>query len=202
MTESRLEFFDRIADKWDGWADLDRMRPALRAGLAELGIEPFASVLDLGCGTGNLTLALLEQLDDHGRITSVDLSANMIEQAKHKVSDHRVRWVIADAVSMPIDDSSIDHAICFSAWPHFPEPAKVLKEVRRVLKSGGTFAIWHAISKEAVNAIHRDASPAVETDLLAPAAEVAVLLRNEGFAILVQVDDPDRYLIHARLTGS
>lgn len=202
MTESRLEFFDRIADQWDGWADLERMRPELRKGLIALDVPPSASVVDLGCGTGNLTLALLEHLDSQGRIVAVDLSPNMIDVAKRKVSDDRVRWAVADAVSMPVGDASADHVICFSAWPHFPEPEPVVKEILRVLKPGGMFTIWHAISKEAVNAIHRDASPAVETDLLAPAVVVADTLEQAGFSVLDQVDDDDRYLIRARLTES
>jgi len=198
-TESRLGFFDRIADQWDGMADLDHMGPELRRGLHEIGVAPTDSVVDLGCGTGNLTIALTEHLGPTGRIAAVDFSERMLDQARGKTADHRVQWIHADAASLPLDDDWADHVICFSAWPHFPDPDPVIAHVRRVLRPGGILTIWHAISREAVNAIHREVSPAVREDLLAPASEVGELLREAGFQMAEAIDDEARYLIRATL---
>jgi len=199
MSESRLQFFDRIADQWDGWVELDRMGQALRDGLVELEISPTSDVVDLGCGTGNLTAALTHHMDASATITAVDFSERMLERARRKVVDDRVRWVCADAAVLPLDDESADHVICFSAWPHFTEPEQTLEQVRRVLKPGGTFTIWHNISRQMVNAIHAEASPAVATDLLPPISALAELLRARGFLPTRPVDDEQRYLIQATL---
>jgi ubiquinone/menaquinone biosynthesis C-methylase UbiE len=202
MIESRLQFFDRIADQWDGWVDLERMGQALREGLIELEVSPSANVVDLGCGTGNLTAALTQHLEPDATITAVDFSERMLEQARRKVSDGRARWVCADAAALPLADQSADHIICFSAWPHFPEPLQTLDQVRRVLKPGGTFTVWHAISRQMVNAIHAEASPAVADDLLPPISTLAELLRSSGFAPRQPVDDEQRYSIQATLPGA
>ena len=202
MTESRLQFFDRIADQWDGWVDLQRMGRALREGLVELEVSPSADVVDLGCGTGNLTAALAQHLEPDATITAVDFSERMLEEARRKVSDERVRWVCADAAALPLADQSADHIICFSAWPHFPESIQTLDQVRRVLKPGGTFTVWHAISRQMVNAIHAEASPAVAGDLLAPISALGELLRSRGFTPKRPVDDEQRYLIQATLPGA
>lgn len=199
MTESRREFFDRIADQWDGWVDLERMGQHLREGLVEFGVSPSASVVDLGCGTGNLVLALVGHLGGQGRVTAVDFSERMIEQARSKVSDDRIRWVCSDAASLPLEDHSVDVVLCFSAWPHFPEPDMVLIEVRRVLRPGGVLIIWHDISRHAVNAIHAEVSPAVSTDLLEPATQLGRRLQSSGFALERQVDDDRRYLTVAMM---
>lgn len=200
MIENRRAFFDRIADQWDSWADLAHMREALRSGLVELGVDPASTVVDLGCGTGNLAAALTEHLDEQGRVIAVDFSERMLEQARAKVRDPRVRWVLADAVSLPLEDASADHVICFSAWPHFPEPLRVAEQVRRVLVPGGKLAVWHAISRAEVNAIHKQVAPAVRSDLLLPADEVARMLRAEGFEPELQVDDSTRYVVQAKLS--
>jgi ubiquinone/menaquinone biosynthesis C-methylase UbiE len=199
MTEDRKGFFDRIADQWDGWADLERMAPALRAGLMELGVARSASVVDLGCGTGNLTAALMAHLEPEGRVFAVDFSQRMLDQARAKVTDGRVRWVHADALSLPLDEASADHVICFSAWPHFPQPLRVVEQVRRVLVPAGVFTVWHAISRSAVNAIHREVAPAVCSDVLIPASELTRLLETEGFAVDLSVDDDSRYVVRATL---
>ena len=200
MSETRRAFFNRIADQWDGWADLEHMRKALLSGFVELGIPASASVVDLGCGTGNLALALMEHLNEQGRVIAVDFSENMIEQARAKVLDPRVSWVQADASSLPLEPASVDHVVCFCAWPHFPEPLPVVEQIRRVLVPGGVLTIWHAISRAEVNAIHQEVSPAVHSDLLRQASEVASLLESAGFEVGLQVDDASRYVVQAMLS--
>ena len=145
------------------------MRPELRKGLIALDVPPSASVVDLGCGTGNLTLALLEHLDSQGRIVAVDLSPIMIDVAKRKVSDDRVRWAVADAVSMPRGRRQCGPCdLLFGLAPLPRTRARREGDPPRLEAAAACSPFGMQSPKEAVNAIHRDASPAVETDLLAP----------------------------------
>jgi ubiquinone/menaquinone biosynthesis C-methylase UbiE len=198
MTESRREFFDRIATQWDGFVDLAEMGEKLRSGLLEIHVAPSNTVVDLGCGTGNLSLALLERLGPEGRVVAVDFSPHMVREAQRKVKDDRVTWVVADAADLPLESSTADYVICFSAWPHFPDPERVLSEVLRVLRPGGELHIWHAAPRATINHIHAEAGGAVERDSLPSGHLLAALVTNSGLQPFEVIDDERRYLVRAR----
>jgi ubiquinone/menaquinone biosynthesis C-methylase UbiE len=201
-TNPRLEFFDSIAGQWDGWHDLEDLTRKLNAFLEKLGIDPSATVLDIGCGTGNLTVSLLNKtLGPSGRVVAVDISEKMLDLARRKVTDPRVAWHCGPADRLPLEDGTVDHVICFSAWPHFHDPAAATREFRRVLRTGGSLHILHLISRAEVNRIHAQAHPSVRHDILFPAGETARLLEMHGFTLANMTDDDNRYLITARKPG-
>lgn len=196
--DSRIVFFDSIAGAWDGWHDLPLLETRLQAEFDALGIQRDECVLDIGCGTGNLTKALLNRLDGAGRVIAADISSVMLEHAQNKINDPRASWLQAAAHRLPLVDSSCDRIICFSAWPHFEDLGAVLVEFARVLRAAGHVHILHFISREEVNQIHRQAHPSVHADLLAPVSEVAALFERNGFEILSVVDDASCYSLSAR----
>lgn len=193
----KAAFFDGIADKWDGWDDLDVLAKKLAAGLVEFGVRPNEHILDVGCGTGNLTLALLKSLSPPGRVSAVDISPMMIETAKSKVKDPRVEFLVADVSLLPFENASFNRVFCFSVWPHFDDGAAAAREVRRVLKPGGLLHVWHLIPRSKVNEIHASASEAIHLDILRPAGEVAELLATSGFEATAIEDDDMHYLVTA-----
>lgn len=193
----KVAFFDGIAERWDGWEDLELLATRLDAGLATLGVEPGESVVDVGCGTGNLTLALLRRLSPAGRVLAVDLAPAMIAVARRKVSDPRVTWHVGDALRLPLADGAADRVLCCSVWPHFDDPAATAAELRRALRPGGTLDVWHPLPRARVNAIHADAGEAVRRDVLPPAEETARLLAGLGFRVARTIDDATQYLVSA-----
>lgn len=193
----RAAFFDSIAEKWDGWEDLPALARKLAAGLDEIGAGAGETVLDVGCGTGNLTRALLDRLSPTGRVVAVDLAPRMIEAARRKIDDARVQWHVVDARRLPHPDHSFDRVICYSVWPHFDDPAAIAVEFRRVLRPGGSLHVWHLSSRARINEIHTGAGEAVCRDLLPPATEIVLLLSELGFAVTRAVDDSERYLVTA-----
>ncbi|MGO9316066.1 MAG: class I SAM-dependent methyltransferase [Syntrophobacteraceae bacterium] len=200
-SDPKRDFFDGIAAKWDGWAKLDVLSAALSRGLEQFNVGPDETVIDLGCGTGNLAQALLMRLSERGRVIAVDFSPRMLDEARCKVRDPRVEWIDAAAESLPVGDALADRIICFSAWPHFSSPQDVALEMRRALKPGGLFHVWHTASRETINAIHAGAGEAIHQDLLAPAAELARLLEECGFDVLTAEEDDEHYLVVARKPG-
>jgi len=194
---AKAAFFDEIAEKWDGWEDLPSLAAKLDAGLVELGLGPDESVIDVGCGTGNLTKAILARMSPAGRITAIDISPRMIEEARRKISDARVEWRVADIVRLPFPDAAYDRVFCFAVWPHIGDAAAAAKEIARVLKPGGHLHIWHLVSREKVVAVHASAGAPVHHDVLQPAAETAALLERHGYRVMTTIDDQDRYLITA-----
>ncbi len=197
MSDEKAGFFDGIADKWDGWDDLEALARRFAVGLEQLGVAPAETVLDVGCGTGNLTEALLARLGPSGRVVAVDISPRMIEVARSKVRDERVSWHVADARQLPLPAASCDRVVCYSVWPHFDDVAATGAELARVLRPSGALHVWHLIGRARVNQIHASAGPAVHKDILRPAGETARVLSSLGLHVTEAVEDEAHYLVTA-----
>ena len=193
----RADFFDGLAERWDGWEDLATLEQRLAAGLDEFGVRADETILDVGCGTGNLTRALLVKLSPAGRVFAVDISPKMIEIARRKVPDARVSWHSEDARRLTLGEGSCDRVICYSVWPHFEDHPSVAAELRRVLKPSGSLHVWHLIPRQRVNEIHAGAGEAVCRDTLPPAEETAEVLAAAGFRIALTSESAGGYLVTA-----
>jgi ubiquinone/menaquinone biosynthesis C-methylase UbiE len=202
-TDPRTAFFDAVADKWDGWQDLPKQEKALADALEAFGVRPDETIADIGCGTGTLTRVLLRRLGAAGRVVAVDFSQAMLDRARAKTADPRVAWLRAPADGLAaVADGACDRVICYSAWPHFADPAAVVREFRRILKPGGAAHILHLISRDQVNHIHRHASnPAIHRDTLPPANELAALFTSLGFTVTDVRDDDAGFLVTAAKNG-
>ena len=199
IDDAKVSYFDQIADKWDGWEDLPSLAAKLGAGLDKLGVGPDESVIDVGCGTGNLTRALLSRLSPAGRVVAVDISPRMVEEAGRKIRDPRVDWRVADVRRLPLPDAACNRAICLSVWPHIEDHGAAAEELGRVLKTGGCLHVWHLSSREKITQVHASAGEPIHNDFLPPAAETAALLERHGFLVTTVIDDADRYLVTAVL---
>jgi ubiquinone/menaquinone biosynthesis C-methylase UbiE len=195
--DPHVAFFDALAEVWDTRDDPAEVRRRLDEGLAAFGVTPDERVLDVGCGTGNMTGALLRRLSPAGRIIAVDISPRMIEAAKRKNPDGRVEWRCVPLETLELEDGVMDRAVCLAVWPHFEDPAAAAQRLHRALGPGGMLHVWHTIPRGKVNAIHA-ASEAVRGHVLAPASQTAGVLTRCGFAVATCIDDEREYLVTAR----
>ena len=102
----------------------------------------YASVLDLGTGTGRLLPDLASTTG--GPVIGVDASPSMLEQARARVDASGVEGVelrLGDLAHLPLTDGEVDAVVANMVLHHLPEPGRVFDEIRRVLKPGGTFLI-------------------------------------------------------------
>ena len=97
-----------------------------------------SNVLDLGCGTGEITARLAEWFPQ-ASFVGVDLEEPHLVRARARCSalGSRVRFEVADALALPYDDGTFDLVVCRHVLQAVPDAARVLAEIRRVLRPGG-----------------------------------------------------------------
>lgn len=103
------------------------------------GVKAGERVLDVGCGTGNLTAALGDA--DVAAATGIDVSAPYITYARQRTRNRAVTFEIGDALELPYPDGNFDRTVSMLALDVFPDPARGLSEMRRVTRPGGVVAV-------------------------------------------------------------
>jgi len=187
-------FFDQHAKDWDSSRHAkEDFRLARVVALAQ--VQSGHAVLDVGTGTGVLVPHLLRTLGPAGRIAAIDLSAAMLETARHKGFPPNVTFSEADVHQIPFPNADFDRVICNAAFPHFADRARSLGEMIRVLRPGGILVISHPIGREAVNALHREAGGPVEEDRVPTANVMVTLLQGAALTDIGVIDEPEFYLV-------
>lgn len=108
--------------------------------------QPDSRVLDLCCGTGDMTFALERQSQDSGaRILGADFSHAMLERAHHKSADKRSNvvpgWVEADALHLPFSSDQFDLITSAFGFRNLADYGAGLREIVRLLRPGGECGI-------------------------------------------------------------
>ena len=175
------EFFDRCAPWWD--ADMIRNEVIITTILDNAGIQGGMDVLDVACGTGVLFPDYLKRGVES--VTGIDISAEMVKIAASKFPEVNV---ICGDVEEAKFDRQFDAVMVYNAFPHFPEPAKLIETLARVVKPGGRLSVAHSMSREKLQQHHSGRANAVSIDLIhekdlaalfAPFFDVDVIISND-----------------------
>jgi SAM-dependent methyltransferase len=114
-------------------------------------LQPLAlsRVLELAAGTGVLTRALAEGLDESVALVATDLNQPMIDEAASVGTSRPVEWRQADALALPFPDGAFDAVVCQFGVMFFPDKPLAFSEARRVLRPGGVlvFNVWDRIGE-------------------------------------------------------
>ncbi len=127
--------YERIMGRWSR-----RLAPLLiRFG----GLAEGDRVLDVGCGTGSLGLALPE-VANVASVTGIDQAAVYVSFARSRTTDPRFSFQQADARALPFPDASFDRAFSMLVLQFIPDAERAAAEMRRVVRPGGsvTAAVW------------------------------------------------------------
>jgi SAM-dependent methyltransferase len=165
-----------------------------------------ADVLDFGCATGWLSLALANL---GCNVVGVDVAPSALRLAealceKRGVrSGGAVRFAVYDGLKLPLEDSSVDRIVCFDAFHHVKSQQATLSEFARVLRPGGRIAMlepgpFH--SQTAQSQAEMSKYNVIENDIVV--ADIAAAATKIGLAapqMLVQLQEPmllslDQYL--------
>lgn len=138
--------FDRIAGRYDLLnavmsAGLHRRWTERAAERAEL--RPGDSVLDVCCGTGDLTLALADRVAPGGYVVGCDFSEPMLDLAREKAAEgaNQIRFEWADALQLPYDGGRFDAVTVAYGVRNFADRERGLREMVRVLRPGGRLVV-------------------------------------------------------------
>ncbi len=132
--------------KWDRWAKSadskgrrnDYLRKAQAGVISILNLKENMNFLDIGCGTGWALGQAAKSVDEKGSFYGIDLSLKMIEKAKENFKDKaNFHFIVCNAESIPLENNLFDIIICTNSFHHYLHPDKALKEMHRLLKTGG-----------------------------------------------------------------
>lgn len=136
--ETTKSYFDQEAENYDISQD-GRFVKCMYGEIVRRAMElPGNKILDLGCGNGNVIRLLQREKDAeyHG----VDLSGQMIEEARKRVRGN-AEFKVGNAMELPYENSMFDIIICNASFHHYTEPERAVSEMRRVLRTGGTLIL-------------------------------------------------------------
>lgn len=149
------KIFNTIAD------DYDRMNLILTGGffpywqnklLKEMHVNPKEQIIDICCGSGELTIKIANKLDksSNAKIVGIDFSKNMLKKGKEKVKgkDLPIEFYYQDALSLEFADQSFDKALNSFALRNLDDIDIALSEMWRVLKNRGSLYILEVSKPE------------------------------------------------------
>lgn len=183
------DFFAARAADWDSRFPDDG--PAYEAAVADMGLRPGDRVLDAGCGTGRALPALRAAVGGVGVVVGADLTAAMLEAAVRAGRDRDGRLLLADVAALPLRSESLDAVFAAGLVAHLPNPAENLRELARVVRPGGTLALFHPIGRAALAA--RQGRRLTPEDLRAE-PNLRPLLAGSGWDMTSYADEDARFL--------
>ncbi|WP_405917777.1 class I SAM-dependent methyltransferase [Streptomyces sp. NBC_00728] len=190
------EFFSPRAAGWDIRFPDDG--PAYAAAVARMRLRAGDRVLDAGCGTGRALPPLRAAVGAAGVVIGADLTPAMLEAAAGAGRDRDGQLLLADVTGLPLRARSLDAVFAAGLVAHLPNPAENLGELARVVRPGGTLALFHPIGRAALAA--RQGRRITPDDLRAE-ANLGPLLAGSGWDMTSYVDEDARFLALAVRRG-
>ena len=197
MTDAIRQYFEAHAPTWDDRmpADIGTVLREFAAPLA-LVLSSARRILEIGTGTAAFVPVLREYAPD-ARLVSMDLAYAMLQGAQRRCPAEC--FMQANVHHLPAAAGSFDLVVCHNSFPHFADKPQALREIGRVLGSGGQLVILHNNSREFINRIHMQAGAPIDHDFLPPGETMAQWMVAVGFHG-VHVDDlPTHFIARGRV---
>lgn len=128
-----------------------RMQPPDKL-IQRSGIKKGMRVLEIGCGSGAFTTFVARAVGAKGKVYALDIQEKMLEQLKNKLLKpenkdiKNIELIHKSAYELPFEDNSLDLVYMITVLPEIPDRNRALKEIKRVLKPGGTLAVTELLS--------------------------------------------------------
>ena len=154
-------------------------------GLTHVNIEPNYVILDVGCGGGK-TVSRLAQRAALGKVFGIDYSADMVEYSrkvnKKLIAENRVEIIEGSVEKTGFPDNFFDLVTAIETYYFWPSLPDALREIKRVLKSGGRLLMVNEMVKDGVYEIKKAKMIKKAHVQLIPLDEIRNIMESVGFA--------------------
>ena len=112
-----------------------------------------------------------------GSLTAVDISPEMVKIARSKFPEEKVTVLCGDVEALELG-RKFDCIVVYNAFPHFPEPARLIETLSGMLKPGGYLTVAHGMSRAAIDHHHSGHASKVSVGLMHEDALAAMFRRH------------------------
>ena len=187
-TKEVIAFFDRLAPGWD--AEMVRNDEKINTILDNAGVTAGKDVLDVACGTGVLIPDYLKR--NVASVTGIDISPKMAEIARAKFPQPEVAILCGDVETTDFA-RQFDCVVVYNAFPHFPDPERLIARLAELLKPDGTLTVAHGMSREKIDAHHHGTASHVSNGLM-PADDLVEIF-GKHLSITTVISDERMYQV-------
>ena len=182
-------FFDRCAPTWD--AELIKSDAVIGKILDNAEVAQDQHILDVACGTGVMIPYYLER--GAASVTGIDISAQMAKIAAEKFAQEPKVRILCGDVEETAFDEKFDRILVYNAFPHFPNPQRLIKTLHSLLKDGGRLTIAHGASRESIDNHHKGSASKVSNGLMS--ADSLKTLFDPYFEVEVVISNSQMYQV-------
>lgn len=181
-----IQFFDRLAPGWD--ADMIRSDAVIGKILDGAQVTAGKHILDVACGTGVLLGDYLQR--KAASVTAIDISPEMARIAGEKFPQVQVICGDVEETDFP---RQFDCVMVYNAFPHFPDPEKLIRTLSQKLAPGGTLTVAHGMSRAAIDHHHEGSASKVSIGLMHEDALAAIF--GKYLQVTVTISDETMYQV-------
>ena len=184
-----IEFFDKYAPRWD--ADQVPKDRIINRILDNANVSEGQEILDVACGTGVLFPFYLER--KVASVTGIDISHEMARLAAQKHAAYDNIHVICGDVEETRFGRKFDNVMVYNAFPHFPDPERLIATLASLTKEGGRLTVAHSASREQIDNHHSGAASKVSNGLMS--AEDLKALFEPHFQVDITISSHEMYQV-------
>ena len=184
-----IAFFDHCAQHWDAEQVIND--GVIARILDNAHFTAGEHVLDVACGTGVMFPYYMER--GAASVTGIDISLEMARMAAGRsAGEKRIRVVCGDVEDTRFE-REFDQIMVYNAFPHFPEPEKLIAHLAELVRDEGRLTIAHGASRAQIDSHHSGSARGVSNGLMS--AEDLQAIMSNYFDVDVVVSDDDMYQV-------
>lgn len=197
-TNEVIQFFDWLAPNWD--ADMVRNEDVIKTILDNAGVEIGKDILDVACGTGVLIPDYISR--GVASVTAIDISPKMVDIAQDKylrsgktISSTELSIICGDVETYDFE-KQFDSIVVYNAFPHFPDPDRLISVLSKILKLNGILTVAHGMSREMINSHHKGPASHVSNGLIPVGILVGIFAKY--LSVDMYISDDTMYQVCGR----